>query len=101
MPAQRLRLPTSALQDTRGFTKRSSRLFVVRFKANQLSHPRFAIIVSVKVDRSSVGRHRLKRRATERLRSRLGGWDMIVTVLPAAKDLPRKEFLQELDRLLP
>lgn len=101
MPAKRLRLPAAVLKDTRGFNKRSSHFFIVRTKSNQLPHPRLAVIVSAKVDRTSAGRHRLKRRATEHLRLLSGGRDLILTVLPAAKDLPRKTFLQEMAKLLP
>lgn len=101
MPAKRLRLPSETLKDTRGFAKRSSPGFVVRFRANQLSHPRFAVIVGAKSDRTSVGRHRLKRRVSEHLRSRKGNLDIVVTVLAPAKDLPRAKFLEELNLLLP
>jgi ribonuclease P protein component len=101
MPAKQFRLPAEALKDSRGFARRSSPLFMVRFKPNGLSNCRFAVVVSAKVDKTSAGRHLLKRIASEYLRQRSGNWDMIITVLSPAKTLTRKAFLQELDRLLP
>lgn len=100
MVARRSRLPASTLKDTRGFDKRSSRFFIVRFRQNQLDRPRFAVIVGVKVDRSSVGRHRLKRRTSESLRLVSGGWDFAITILPPAKDLSRAKFAEELNQLI-
>lgn len=100
MLARRSRLPASVLKDTRGFGKRSSQFFIVRSRANRLAHSRFAVVVSAKVDRSAVGRHRLKRRAMGRLRLEAGGRDVVVTILPAARHLPRKQFLREIDQTL-
>ena len=101
MPAQRFRLPAAELKDTRGFAKKHSQAFIVRAKANGLKHPRIAVIVPAKVDRTAVGRHRMKRRVMERIRAKGGGWDVVVTALPASRDMPRKALAVEMDKLLP
>ena len=98
--AKRLRLPAATLNDTRGFVRRASPLFIVRSRANGLGHPRFSVIVSIKVDRRSTERHRLKRRVSGYLRLKQRTGDFIITVLPPAKSLSRPAFLQEIDRLL-
>jgi ribonuclease P protein component len=100
MPAKRRRLPAAELKDTRGFAKRSSQYFIVRSRVNGLPHSRFAAIVGAKVDKSSVGRHLLKRRIAESLQPMKDNRDIVVTVLPAAKELPRKQFLQELEKVI-
>ncbi|OGV91245.1 ribonuclease P protein component [Microgenomates group bacterium RIFCSPHIGHO2_01_FULL_45_11] len=67
----RLRLPLAGQIinfKTNGVKKHSASLTVI-FKPNQLSHPRFGIIVSKKVDPKAVNRNLIKRRLSAALES--------------------------------
>lgn len=114
MLRKRMRVPAEILKDGKGLTKRSSPFFIVRSRPNHLSHDRFAVVVSIKTSPKATERHTLKRRITAALTAPLttpllekagGGQeganrDIIVSVLPAARNLGRKELLLELGKLL-
>lgn len=101
MLAKRLRLPAEELEDTRSWAKNSSSFFIARKRPRRLLYARFAVIVGIKVDKRSSMRHLLKRRvATELYKHREGAHDIIVSVLPAARDLPAKVFKKQLMQII-
>lgn len=55
----------------KGGTLRRNPHFVLRFRPNRRSHPRFSVIVSQKVRPNAVDRNRLRRQAYEILRKLL------------------------------
>lgn len=66
--------------------------------------PRFAVVVSKKVSRSSVGRNRIRRRYYEMLRGLLSqvpeGTAGIILIRPRAASLPPWDLEKELEELL-
>jgi ribonuclease P protein component len=106
------RVPADMLKDARGFARRSSPFFTVRMRPNGLSHPRFAVVLGIRVDRRATSRHSLKRRILAHLRRagagpdhqgalrRNAGRDIIVSVHPRTRALPRKDLYAELNKFL-
>ena len=63
---------------------------------SELRSNRFGIMVGLKVSKKAVERNNIKRRIREMLRAESGklkiGFDIVITVLPAAKSLDFKEL---------
>lgn len=79
----------------------SSSRFLVYTTKNDTETNRLAAVVGVKVDRSAVGRHRLKRQVL----ARVGKWpqagiDVIVVARPGASGVPPRELDEEFKTLL-
>lgn len=70
--------------------------FVIRFKPNESTSSRFAIIISVKTAKKAVQRNLLKRRIRGLILKNLAevesGRDFLIKVLPPAVNLDKKIF---------
>ena len=76
----------------------------IKWLANQLDYSRFAIIVSLKVDKKAVVRNRIKRRLREIVHKKLKkikpGFDLMVMTRSAVKDLEFQVLKEKVGALL-
>ncbi len=78
------------------------RCFSVRFRANELGHPRLGLAISKRVSKLAVERNRIKRLVREsfrRARLELPPIDLMVMARDQAAGLPGPELLSELQAL--
>ncbi|MCB9803073.1 ribonuclease P protein component [Candidatus Nomurabacteria bacterium] len=64
--------------------------FVIKYQKNKENTPRFAFVISTKVDKRAVVRNRLKRQLREAIREflpRITGFDVLVIVKKSALEL--------------
>lgn len=87
------RLPSARLTSSQAV---GTPLFTLRFVKNNLSHPRFAFVVSKRIDKRAVIRNRLKRVlreiAYEELLGKEQGVDILFIVKKNFTDVPRSEL---------
>ena len=102
MLKRKFRIPKGVRFNNSGFP--SSPLFTIKIRENGLSHNRFAIIVSKKVDKRAVVRNRIRRLISsciEELYKDLRlGCDMIFIVKKGAIGKKRTEFYSEIKRIV-
>ena len=100
-PDDRLRVAGEFRQVfSKGQRHRTSCLTMVAYP-NQLGYARLGLAISKKAIRLSVGRNRVKRQIRESFRHQrhlLIGYDLVVTVAPAAARISRAELRQMLDQ---
>lgn len=88
-------VPNKILNDT---------FFVVRFKKKCLETPRFAVVVSKKIDKRAVGRNQLKRRITQIIQDVLKekdiSVDMVFYIRAKTKDLTQEELGNHIKQVL-
>lgn len=71
--------------------------FLVRFGKNATGENRFAVVVSAKFEKSAAKRHSWQRQIRERLKNwPKNGLDVIVSPLPAAKELGARKASEAL-----
>jgi ribonuclease P protein component len=78
------------------------RCFSVRYRANDLGHPRLGLAISKRVSKRAVDRNRIKRLVREsfrRARLELPSIDLMVMAREQACGLPGPELLDELQQL--
>lgn len=84
--------------------KREFRLLRIVFLKNSLARARFAVVVPKAVDKRAVVRNRLRRRASERIRTKSDvikhPLDFAVILKKGAGSVARKELYEELDYAL-
>ena len=96
MFAQKNRLGTAGF-GSKNIKKITSGPFLVRFGKNNTGENRFAVVVSAKFEKSAAKRHRWQRQIRERLKNwPKAGLDVIVSPLPAAKELGAKKASEAL-----
>jgi len=101
MLSRRQRIPSADLRQAQKAIISRSPSFVITGRKNGLPEARFAIVVGVKVDRRSVRRHLLKRRASGVLeKTELKGQDIVLLILPPANILSAKAFRENLAAML-
>jgi len=78
--------------------------FIVRKRENEKSFSRFGVLVGAKVFKGAVKRNRIKRKVFEIIRvSKLcqnPGKDILVSILPAAANLPEEKIMESLPLIL-
>lgn len=75
----------------------SSNYFTMFFKANDLDHPRLAIVITKRLVRDAVDRNRLKRVIKESFRLHqhmLSGYDVLIIASKGIKQLDNKGLTQ-------
>jgi len=90
----------AALRHTSG--RLGSRCFSVRYRVNELGHPRMGLAISKRVSKRAVDRNRIKRLVREsfrRARLDLPAVDLMVMAREQACGLPGPELLAELQQL--
>ncbi|WP_430391977.1 ribonuclease P protein component [Dyella sp. 20L07] len=90
----------AALRHTSG--RFGGRCFSVRFRVNDLGHPRLGLAISKRVSKRAVERNRIKRLVREsfrRARLELPPIDLMVMARDQASGLPGPELLNELQLL--
>jgi len=84
--------------------KRENKLFLITFRKNNLSFPRFGIVVSTKISRSAVKRNKLKRRIRESLKELIPvfkeGWDVVIISKRLSLDSSFSKIKEMLGELL-
>lgn len=101
MFARDKRLSGPELKGLKARTAARSPFFTLKTAPNTKGKTRFAVIVGSAVDRRSVRRHTLKRRASAVLQNTdLGPRDVILIVSPSATGLRSPEFIGNLKELL-
>jgi len=102
MLKRKFRIPKGVRFNNSGFP--SSPLFTIKIRENGLSHNRFAIIVSKKVDKRAVVRNRIRRligSSLEELYNELKqGKDTIFIVKREAINKSREDFFQAIKYVL-
>jgi ribonuclease P protein component len=71
-------------------------LFLIKTKKNNLTHPRFAIVVSKKISKKAVERNYLKRRFMYKIKDMIGMFlnnDYIFILNSTIKDIQYKDLL--------
>lgn len=85
-------------------TSRRSDFFIIKISANSLDFSRFGVIISLKVSKSAVKRNKIKRIIYDFIRLnnlyKVGGRDVVITVLSATAKLERSEIEKQLNSLL-
>jgi ribonuclease P protein component len=90
----------AALRHTSG--RLGGRCFSVRYRVNELGHPRMGLAISKRVSKRAVDRNRIKRLVREsfrRARLDLPSVDLMVMAREQACGLPGPELLAELQQL--
>jgi len=90
----------AALRHTSG--RLGGRCFSVRYRVNELGHPRMGLAISKRVSKRAVDRNRIKRLVREsfrRARLDLPAVDLMVMAREQACGLPGPELLAELQQL--
>ena len=99
-PADRLRAASEFRQVfSKGKRHRTSCLTMVAYP-NQLGYSRLGLAISKKAIRLSVGRNRVKRQIRESFRHHrhlLSGFDVVVSVAPAASRISRAQLREMID----
>lgn|SRR3989338_2674636 len=76
----------------------------LKYRRNELSVSRFAVVVGTKVSKNAVDRNRIRRRVREGLRTRLPriqpGFDAVIMARPAAIKIKNPELDNILERVL-
>lgn len=100
MLSRKQRVPREVFS-SRGQTKMvATRHLSVRLKKNTEGFNRFAVVIGTKVDKRSTRRNLLKRRIFGRVKE----WqnfssDIIIHIIPAARDISSTELKKEIDML--
>lgn len=78
--------------------------FIARKKDNEKTFSRFGVLVSAKVFKSAVKRNRIRRKVFEAIRAsklcEIPGKDVLISISPAAADLPEKKAMESLSVIL-
>jgi len=84
--------------------ERGNKLFLIAFRRNGLSFPRFGIVVSTKISKSAVKRNELKRRIRASLRELIPvfkeGWDVVIVSKKPALDSSFSRIKEMLGEIL-
>lgn len=95
------RLPTTRLSSSQAI---AAPLFILRFTKNTLSYPRFAFVISKKIDKRAVVRNRLKRVlreiAYQKMLEKPAGIDLLFIVKKNFADVPSQEIEEVITQAL-
>ena len=81
----------------------NSKNFFIKSMPNNLTHPRFGIVVSKKVSKKAVIRNKTKRRIREAAKRTLDSWknlDLVFYIKNSFTDQPYTEVIEEVETAL-
>jgi ribonuclease P protein component len=103
MLSKKQRLKTSEFDEVFNFGKTIKKPgFILKIKSNKLPYPRFAVVVSKKVEKSAVKRHFLKRRFYNFVKETKlfsEDKDFILILNKNSTDLNMEEFILTINKL--
>ena len=96
------RLPKDIdFRNAKGF---SSNAFLIKIEKSQSGLARFGVVVSKKIDKSAVGRNKIKRRIRSAIEKFLPGindsWEVLVIARAGAREKSEEEIRAEISELL-
>lgn len=104
MLARKYRVNKESILDVIKTGKRfDSVLFSLKKKKNGLLYNRFAVVVAKKDEKTSVGRHLIKRKIwnaiAEIMKDKVGGYDYVYNCKPASKTATFTKIVEEMSKL--
>lgn len=102
--AFRIQSSDNIMSVVRGGRKFESPFFRMYIRRNAIVHPRFAFIISKKIDTRAVARNTMRRRASEWFRNNISlniqPFDVAVVFKKGAENLSKKNFYEALRALV-
>lgn len=101
MLSKKLRLSSANMQ-LRNAKTLSFEYFLIKKAENNLGHLRVGVVISTKVAKSSVERHRIKRQIMESVRLNWDlnkGWDVVIIVSPKIATLDNKTIQEAIRKI--